>query len=352
MTDRVLDLAPPSDDRVSPRDLEAIQNGFNLGRLVDVEFLAAGLMNENWRVRADSGSYALKRISDVSVDLARRNLRVMAQLAERGYPVCQPVVTTSGDAVLEASGGAYCAVPWVSGVQLRGRELSMEQAGALGDGLARLHVGLNSLGDPDLPAAARRPNARVADPGQASGQAERFLSHISGVGLNSPFDRFAVEFLEQRKLLLSKYEHLRPSAEVSAGPFGWTHGDFQHLNVIWCDGDLAAVIDWDRIKVRVFGEEVARSATLLFSRDDGWLDLARVSAFVSGYRRSVDIADSDLVDAVDRLWWKRMCDYWHLEFHYDRDDQSCDHLFPSASRFLAWWTDRLDEVRGAITAAG
>ncbi|MGH3569804.1 MAG: phosphotransferase [Pseudonocardia sp.] len=168
MADRVLDLAPPSDDRVPPRDLEAIQNGFTLGQLIDVEFLAAGLMNENWRVRAESGSYALKRISDVSVDLARRNLRVMAQLAERGYPVCRPVVTASGDAVLEASGGAYCVVPWVVGVQPRGCELSMEQVGALGDGLGCLHVGLNSVGEPDLSEAARRPSARVVDPGQAS----------------------------------------------------------------------------------------------------------------------------------------------------------------------------------------
>lgn len=120
--------------------------------------------------------------------------------------------------------------------------------------------------------------------------------------------------------------------------------------MIWRDGSLAAVIDWDRIKVRLFGEEVARSVTLLFGHDDGWLDLQRVSAFIKGYRHTVGIEDADLIDAVDNLWWKRMCDYWHLEFHYDRGDHSCDHLFLSASRFLAWWTERLDDVRAAFIA--
>ena len=78
--------------------------------------------------------------------------------------------------------------------------------------------------------------------------------------------------LWQRKLLLEKYGHLRPQSDVPTGPFGWTHGDFQHLNVIWSGEDVAAVIDWDRIRVRMWGEEVARSATLLFGHDDGWLD--------------------------------------------------------------------------------
>ncbi|MGH3566299.1 MAG: hypothetical protein ACRDRH_09750 [Pseudonocardia sp.] len=46
-----------------------------------------------------------------------------------------------------------------------------------------------------------------------------------------------------------------------------------------------------------------------------------------------------------------MCDYWHLEFHYDRRDHGCDQLFLSASRFLGWWTERRDEVRAAFVAA-
>lgn len=230
-------------------------------------------------------------------------------------------------------------------------ELSRAQAGALGASLGRLHEGLNALGGPDLPPPSARPTARVADPQRATEDADRFLSHIGREHLNSSFDRTAVEFLDQRRVLLGKYEHLRPLSDAPAGPFGWAHGDFQHLNVMWRNGELAAVIDWDRLKVRPFGEEVARSATLLFGHDDGWLDLGRVSAFVGGYRRFVTITDDDLLDAVDRLWWKRMCDYWHLEFHYDRGDHSCDHLFLSASRFLAWWTERLDEVRAAFTAA-
>jgi len=73
---------------------------------------------------------------------------------------------------------------------------------------------------------------------------------------------------------------------------------------------------------------------------------------VAGYLNGVAMSEDALLDAVDRLWWKRMCDYWHLEFHYDHGDHECDHLFLSASRFLVWWTERREEVRAAFVPAG
>jgi hypothetical protein len=36
---------------------------------------------------------------------------------------------------------------------------------------------------------------------------------------------------------------------------------------------------------------------------------------------------SALVDGARRLWWKRMTDFWQLEFHYGRGDFPCDELF-------------------------
>ncbi|MET8162510.1 phosphotransferase [Sphaerisporangium sp. NPDC005289] len=66
------------------------------------------------------------------------------------------------------------------------------------------------------------------------------------------FDQRVTELLEQRKLLIEKYADLRSADEVPLGPFGWTHGDFQHLNVMWQGGKVVAVLDWDRIRVPPF----------------------------------------------------------------------------------------------------
>jgi len=332
-------------------DLPLLADVFGLGGISDVRFLAEGLMNRNWQIIAGRGVFALKQIIDVPLPAARRNLAVVRALASDGVPACSPVVTAGGDMVAEAGGRGYCLFPWVDGCQPHGTELVPGQARSLGAVLGRIHESLNRLapgaGMPGRPASLR---SRVPEPAVALAEADRFLAHIARLRSRQRWDLAVADCLERRKILLGRHESSRPDGDVPAGPSGWTHGDFQHLNVIWQDGEVAGVIDWDRVSVRPFGEEVARSATLLFGCDSGVLDLGRVAAFVSGYRAVVPVSGEDLADAVDRLWWKRMCDYWHLVFHYDRGNSSCDHLFLPASRFLDWWTSRREDVQAAFAA--
>lgn len=276
------EASPGNRGFLAPEEVNVIASGFGLGRVGQVNFLPAGLMNRNWRFGADRGVFAVKRLVDGSAGDARRNLSVLRVLAGRNLPVCAPLVTETADLVLDVGAVAYCVVPWVVGRQPRGLELSIAESRALGAVLAGLHAGLAEVGEPLLPAPELRPTMRVADPDKAAEEADRFAGLARRADRPGAFDDVVVEFVEQRKILLEKYAHLRPQSDVPTGPFGWTHGDFQHLNVIWSGADVGAVIDWDRIRVRTWGEEVARSATLLFGHHDGWLDLDRVSAFVTG----------------------------------------------------------------------
>jgi homoserine kinase type II len=141
-----------------------------------------------------------------------------------------------------------------------------------------------------------------------------------------------------------------PAEGYAAGPFGWTHGDLQYRNVLWSVGRVSAVLDWDRVVVKTLGEEVARTAQVQFGDEHGHLDLDRVAAFVTGYRSVMPLSRADLADAVHRLWWKRMSDYWIFEFHYDRGDRGPDALLVPSERLLAWWSDRRGEVERASAA--
>ncbi|MBT2677266.1 phosphotransferase, partial [Streptomyces sp. ISL-14] len=168
-------------------------------------------------------------------------------------------------------------------------------------------------------------------------------------GTDSGFDKAATAALDYRRTLVFEYADRRPRSATPVGGHGWTHGDVQYRNVLWQGGELAAVLDWDRVGVRPYAEEVVRTAQVQFGVD-GVFDLARVSAFVGGYRSVVPLESSALVDGVRRLWWKRMTDFWQLEFHYDRGDFSFDDLFTADEALLHWWTDRLDQVEDAFAA--
>ncbi|MFE4976909.1 phosphotransferase [Kitasatospora sp. NPDC056651] len=352
MTDSTFDA--PSGTRYSEiaDDLAVLGEAFGLGEVRECRFLSDGLMNGNWRLDTAEGSFALKRIMDVPLPLARRNLAVLSALADDGLPVGRARVSLAGDAVVEIADRGYSLIPWMEGSHLPGTALSIEQATDLGVLLGRIHRSLNderlaSL----LPPGPEQVTVSVTTPAEAHQEADRFLAVIAGLESRTAFDVEAASALAERKVLLEKYGHERPAGEVAVGPVGWTHGDVQHRNVLWRDGEIAGVIDWDRIRVRPFGEEVARTATVQFGGgEDGFLDLERTSAFVAGYRSVVQLPVSALADAVERLWWKRMSDYWQLVFHYDQDDHSCDHLFLPAERFLAWWTERREDVQEAFAA--
>lgn len=330
--------------------LAELISAFGLGEVLERRYLADGLMNANWKVDTPAGTFALKRVTDVSLDRLRRNLGVLASLAADDVPVSAPLATGSGSWVAEVDGGVWCLFPWAAGTHIRGVDLGMSQAASLGAHLGRLHEGLGRACDRGLlPVVPETVTAGVTTPGRAVEKSERLSGAVGDKGTGSAFDMAAAGALEQRRVLIGKHADRRPQDEVPAGPHGWTHGDFQYRNLLWEGGELAAILDWDRVGVRPYAEEVVRTAQVQFGVD-GVFDLARVSEFVRGYRSVMPLEASALADGVRRLWWKRMTDFWQLEFHYDRGDFSFDELFTADEALLHWWTDRLGQVEDAFTA--
>ncbi|MGW3651676.1 phosphotransferase [Streptomyces sp. NPDC000878] len=332
---------------VLDKDLPTVADAFDLGEVTEApRYLADGLMNRNWHIGTGRGRFAVKQIIDVPLETARRNLRALSALAADGVPVCKPLTSGNGDTVAEVDDRGYCVIEWVDGVHVRGTDLPLDQVADLGQRLGHIHQSLAA--DAPAPVPAKPPLAEVTDARKATESADRYLTVIAAQGSLTAFDRDVVDALEQRKKLLGKYAGLRPDGDVPAGPYGWTHGDFQYRNIVRRGGEVIAVLDWDRLRVRPFAEEVVRTAQVQFGVA-GTFDLERVRAFMAGYRRVVDLSSADLADGVRRLWWKRMTDFWQLSFHYKRGDHGFDDLFLDDEALLGWWTERLDEVQDAMT---
>jgi Ser/Thr protein kinase RdoA (MazF antagonist) len=335
-------------DRIADGDLMRVVAAFGLGEVRRVAFIAEGMMNRNWRVETRQGVFALKQIVDVPVPRARQSLSVLGALAADGLPVCAPRLTGTAETVADIDGHSYCLFPWAAGWHRPGITLELGEAADLGALLGKIHRGL-AAPETALSPVAEAPRAKVTTAASAAAEAERFLNVIASRDAPDQFDRAAARALEDRQALLAKYAGQCPVGEVPQGPVGWTHGDFQPLNILWSGSAVTAVLDWDRLGVRPYGEEVTRTAQVQFGIEDGGLDLERVAAFTAGYRSEVPLCDGDLVDAVERLWWKRMTDFWQLQWHYDRDDHGPDALWVSGERLLTWWTDRRAEVLAAFT---
>ena len=333
---------------MNAEDLLLASEAFGLGEVRDVTFLAAGIMNRNWRVGTATGAYALKLLRDVPAAVAARNAVVLDGLAGMGLPVCAPLRTGNGEAVLHAGAGDYLVAPWAAGSHQPGTGLSLAEARVLGALVAEIHAALAQQAV--LGPAGTRPRARLTDPGTAISKADRLLGMLAARQEVTGFDVTARRLLEERKALVARHRSSAPRGGEVPGPFGWTHGDLQFRNILRDGGVVSAVLDWDRIAVRPLGEEVARTAQVQFGGELGYLDLERVAAFTAGYRSVRPLPRADLADAVERLWWKRMSDYWVFEFHYDRDDHGPDGLMEPGEALLAWWTGCRQDVQDAFAA--
>lgn len=217
---------PTLDQQLNAHVVARVAEAFDVGTVHSIGYLAAGLMNRNWRLTTDRGSYALKQIIDVPVATAQRNLRVLTALHQAGVPTCPPVLTSGGEPVVMIDDSGYCALPWHDGTHPHGPDLTLTQTRHLGVVVGQIHDALNHV-DPDLrlAPATTRPAGHVTAPQDAIAEARRY--QVAAKAAGGPFDTAVVELLDHRIALIDQHVADRPTTDHITGPYGWTHGDLQ-----------------------------------------------------------------------------------------------------------------------------
>jgi Ser/Thr protein kinase RdoA (MazF antagonist) len=379
----------------SARTLSALLCRYGAGEPLACEPLSEGLLNRGYRLATTRGRFFLKHHLDGDPDvddpeavphLAQQH-RATAALASLGLPVAPPLADRDGHTVAVHRGRRYALHPWVDGRHRAGAELSPSECRRLGALLGRVHRGLEHvigqimgyvgpvahLGHLSRPAqraqpaavavrgatglAARRPPPAPAsaDPADTYALIERLLARIRGRARRSGFDELAERRLLERRDLLGWHAHRRPHGG-QAPPWGWVHGDFHPLNLLYRaegpgpDGPVepAAIIDWDRLGVRPRAEEVVRAAAIFFLRPDGGLELDKVRAYARAYRHGTCTDAAELAEAVHRVWWERLNDFWILRWHYERNDHRADAQFAATAALVTWWTHHTPAVHDAF----
>jgi Ser/Thr protein kinase RdoA (MazF antagonist) len=328
--------------------LDAVLGGFGLGKVDSARVVAEGLMNRNWAAWTSGGERVfVKQVLDVGREQAVRQHAATRALAALGVPAAAPLPLPGGETLLDVDGGLFAAYEWIEGSHVPGTRMTAGQAAELGGVLAGLHRGLARV----MGSAAPAVRMKVADPGKAEAAIIAYAAVIDGKEERDEFDEYAAGQLRERRALLDAVRGDMPDPDVPWAPAGWVHGDFHDLNVLWDGGRVAAVLDFDRVAVKPYAYELVRSATLTFCYgDERGLALDLAAAFASGYQAVLPLAAGQVAFAADRLWWERLCDFWQLKRHYAAGDDSCDHLFRSASTLLRWWTANRKLVTDSLTS--
>ncbi|MER5665234.1 phosphotransferase [Streptomyces mirabilis] len=354
--------------------LGALLRQYAAGSALTCDPVEQGLLNRGYRLRTTRGRYFLKHHFDPETAdpaaIARQH-RATQRLADLGVPVAPPLTGTDGRTVAVIGGHAYALHPWIDGRHRHGGQLTTQQCARLGALLGVVHASLERV----MPTQGRSPArptevtgategsagaggsarscagdsaaaegvdpARGADPADTFALIDRLLARVRRHRPYDAFDELARHRLLERRALLERHADRRPP---QGGSVGWVHGDFHPFNLLYRDGEPAAIVDWDRLGVHPRAEEAVRAAVIFFVRPVGALDLAKVRAYARAYRRTAGAGPAELAAAVHRVWWERLNDFWMLRWHYERGDTRADPQFPAASALAVWWTREYDTV--------
>lgn len=229
---------------------------YDVGELLDLQGINAGIENTNYFVTTGGGRYVLTLFEKLTPQELPFYLNLMAHLAERGVPSAHPVASRAGRYLGELNGKPAALV-----ARLEGRDVTAAtatQCAAVGSTLARLHLAGQSY-------PATMDNPRGPKWWKAA------LPEIL------PFVPAAEAALLNEEI---RFQALYRFADL---PRGAIHADLFRDNVLFAGDAVAGVIDFYFACTDALLYDVAIAVNDWCIAGDGQLDAARTRAFLDAY---------------------------------------------------------------------
>jgi Ser/Thr protein kinase RdoA (MazF antagonist) len=296
------------------------------------------VVNENFRVETSVGPRFVRfhhaRITSESIDLEHR---VMTWAGQRGIPIIAPLAATDGATKQTIDGRWFSIFPWVEFRQLHADAAGTAEATALGEMLGRLHETLAAFMEVAVPEGFSGQQLDTARALAELDQVQRAIMADSTLGDTTTRLLDAVAYkiglLKATSVDHSAYGHL---------PRHTVHGDYHQRNVLVDkQGGIAAVIDWELVRVIPRVQELLRCITF-----SGLLDLpGHSAAFISGYRTHVALSAAESAIGVD-LWWQlRLHGTWAYRARFIDGDLRAHQFLAGEDAMLRQFADHSARAR-------
>ncbi|MBF0447773.1 MAG: homoserine kinase [Magnetococcales bacterium] len=208
--------------RVSLNELTPLVRHLGLGKIKRLDGISDGVVNTNYRVMTDSGSYVLTLVENPEESDALSYVAgLLIHLTQKGIPCPQPLTNAQGCGYFSIKNRPALLATFLPGISPE--EPTRSHCLAVGKMLARIH-----LAGADYP--HRRPNPMGLE------KWSRLLDKIS--------PKLAVEEPEIQALLQQTYKRMNQHYPRSDLPSGLCHGDLFPDNSFFMEETISGVIDF------------------------------------------------------------------------------------------------------------
>lgn len=278
---------------LSRAQLERWLERYDLGRLVDVQGIAAGIENSNFFVDTQRGRYVLTLFERLAAHELPFYLELMHHLAAAGVPCPDPVADRGGEALGTLAGKPAALVTRLAGAAIE--RPSRGHCAQVGQLLARMHLAAADYG-----AVQVNPRGPAWWPA-AMAELDPFFTPAQRALAREETERFA---------------RFAGGPSHRALPASAVHADLFRDNVLFDGAALAGVIDFYFAATETWLFDLAVACNdWCIDMDSGELDPGLLAALLGGYRATRDLGAGEreawptmLRGAATRFWLSRMHD--------------------------------------------
>lgn len=261
-------LTVPSDT-----ELDELFAAYDLGRKSSATGIEAGTVNTSYAVELDSGRYFLRIYEEQGQAGAEAEASLLLHLAAAGVPTPAPVTARDGATVRQLAGKPAALFPWVTGDMLCLPSVTVAAAHDVGAALARMHL----AGPAPAPAAPL---------GGGRFGADELVARCDRVAKSTDAEaRVQSEPLRDAIIRIDR----RRRVDL---PTGLVHGDLFRDNVLWHEGRIAALLDFESAHKGPLVYDIAVAILSWAFRAAFDFDMAR--AIVAGYRGVRELEPNEL----------------------------------------------------------
>jgi len=303
---------------VSVADAQALLSRYDIGALVDLQGIAAGIENTNYFLDASAGRFVLTLFEKLTAAELPFYLGLMGHLAGRGVSCPAPVADREGRVLTTVNQRPACIVTRLKGAWVEAPAAA--HCAAVGAALAQLH-----LAGADF--AMQMVNPR----------GPRWWHEAAGL-IDSFLDA------RQRDLLRTELAH-QDAARTADLPRGLVHADLFRDNVLFEGERVGGLIDFYFACTDAWLFDVAVTVNDWCLSPSGGLDAPRADALLQAYQavRPFTAVEAEvwplmLRAGALRFWLSRLCDF-HLpragEMTHAKDPGHFERLLQSHRAALA-----------------
>lgn len=278
-------------------DIEIVAERFALGDVLAVAAVAESVLNENYRVSTSNGTWFARFIQKKRTRaIVEAEHRALVHVHEQGVPVALAREMPGGGTVTSVGGTLATVFPWIAGRTARRGAISASEAWAIGDAHGRTVQALAAYHDDVLQGRGR---------GETEWDTNRSIGELSRVDdviryfPSPPDDQAAAQRALRVQLALLESDEPRPPSDFATMPVQIEHGDFHERNVILGDdGRVAAVVDWERVRVLPRAFQLVRALDFT-----GLLAGGPFDEYVRSYCEHVRLQPGEGTMAMEQ-WWQ------------------------------------------------